>query len=287
AGLVGANTAVRAGFTAARATRAASRTRRFASRARSVFRRTGCNSFAPDTPVLMGDGGQLPIGVVQVGDEVLSTDPATGETRPEPVLSVIYGYGTKHLVDIETAGDGATEAGPALRVTAEHPVWVPGQGWTDAAKVRVGDSLVTPAGTPVAVTRVTDLGEVADQLVVNLTIGDQHTYSVRSGDDWVVTHNKSCRIDLAHVLGGHGSVSRVAGKSRFRSRNVKEVKYLIHTTVKKGKSRPNTDGRAGRIYEHDFGRIVGRDSRGRHTTRVRVVVLTKKGRRTARTAHPY
>ncbi|MFI8085418.1 DNRLRE domain-containing protein [Kitasatospora sp. NPDC086009] len=300
AGLVGGNTAVRAGFAAARYSRGAARVRRVSSRVRSVFRRTGCNSFDPGTPVLMGDGGQLPIGEVQVGDLVLSTDPATGQTRPEPVLSVIYGYGTKHLVDIETAtadpstatasasATGDPDTAAALRVTAEHPVWVSGKGWTDAAQVRVGDSLVTPAGTPVPVTRVTDRGEIADQLVVNLTIGDQHTYSVRVGDDWVVAHNKNaCHIDLPHILGGHGAKSRVAGKSRFRSRNVREVKYLIHTTIKKGKSRANTGGRDGRIYEHDFGRIIGRDGNGRHTTRLRVVVKQHKGRRTARTAHPY
>ncbi|MFJ6798879.1 polymorphic toxin-type HINT domain-containing protein [Streptomyces sp. NPDC091268] len=285
AGLIGANTAVKAGFAAARASRAASRVMRAASRAKTVFRRSGCNSFAPDTPVLMGDGTLSSIGEVEVGDSVLSTDPASGETRPEPVLNVIYGYGIKHLVEIDT-DNGET---PALQATAEHPMWVKDKGWTDASKVRADDFLVTPKGDPVRVNRVTDLGDVPNQLVVNLSVGNQHTYSVRLGSDWVVTHNKNtqCRIDLPHVLGGHSAGSRIAGKSRFRSRNIKEVKYLIHTTIKKGKSRSNTGGRDGRIHEYDFGRIIGRDGSGRHSTKLRVVVKNIKGRRTVRTAHPY
>jgi hypothetical protein len=103
----------------------------------------------------------------------------------------------------------------------------------------------------------------------------------------VVVHNSSaCQVknyNLAHVLGGHGAASRIAGKSRFRSANVNEIKHLIRTTVKKGKGRSNTDGRAGRIYEHDFGRQIGRDTRGRPTSKVRVVLHRRK----VKTAHPY
>lgn len=103
---------------AARTIRKASRVNRTFSRARSVFRRSRCNSFAPDTPVLMADGSYLPIGAMEVGDYVAATDPETGETYAEPVLDVISGYGTKHIVEIDTALDPTT---PPLEATAEHP----------------------------------------------------------------------------------------------------------------------------------------------------------------------
>ncbi|WP_162824210.1 DNRLRE domain-containing protein [Peterkaempfera bronchialis] len=269
-------------FKAANTIRKASRVQRFASRARTVVRRSGCNSFAPDTPVLMADGSYLSIADVQVGDYVTATDPVTGATYAEPVLDVITGYGTKHLIEIDTDLDPTT---PPLEATANHPIWVTGRGWTDAVDVRPGDRLLSPLSGAVVVTGVRDRGMVSDQLVVNLNVGDVHTYVVAVGDEDILVHNRNaqCRIDLKHVLAGHGSTSRVAGKSRFRSRNIAEVRHLIRTTIKKGKSRPNTDGREGRIYEHEFGRRVGRNTKGKPTKRVRVVVTNGR----VRTAHPY
>lgn len=64
----------------------------------------GCNSFAPDTPVVMADGTTKPISDVQEGDLVQATDPATGHTVDEPVADVITGHGTKHLIDIGVEG---------------------------------------------------------------------------------------------------------------------------------------------------------------------------------------
>ncbi|WP_282693788.1 RHS repeat-associated core domain-containing protein [Streptomyces sp. CC208A] len=270
------------GFKAARAIRKAGRVKRLASRARKVFRRSRCNSFTPETLVLMADGSYLPIGDIMVGDYVAAMDPESGETAAKPVLEVISGYGINHLIEIDTDLDPAT---PPLQATAEHPLWVIDKGWTKASDVSVGDVLLSSDGPGQPVTAVYNRGEVPDTLVLNLNVGDLHTFVVSVGDSDVLAHNRNgqCRIDLKHVLSGHGSTTRTAGKSRFRSRNIKEVKYLIRTTIKKGKSRRNTDGRDGRLYEYDFGRRVGRDGKGRATSRVRVVV--KNGR--VRTAHPY
>lgn len=51
------------------------------------------NSFVPGTLVLLADGVAVPIESLQVGDEVLATDPVTGETTGEPVVATITGTG--------------------------------------------------------------------------------------------------------------------------------------------------------------------------------------------------
>ncbi|MGW6395744.1 DNRLRE domain-containing protein [Streptomyces sp. NPDC055103] len=180
------------GFKAARALRKASRVRRSYSRAKSVFRRSRCNSFAPDTPVLMADGGYLPIGDVRIGDLVAATDPATGLTTAQPVLEVFSGSGTKHLVEIDTDLDPAT---PPLEATAEHPLWVADKGWTKAIDVRAGDALRSADGSVHAVNAVRDRGMLADRLVFNLNVGNVHTYIVFDGTADTLVHNASCNLN--------------------------------------------------------------------------------------------
>jgi hypothetical protein len=49
----------------------------------------GCNSFTPDTLVLLADGTTKPIKDIKIGDNVIATDPETGQTQAEPVTAVI------------------------------------------------------------------------------------------------------------------------------------------------------------------------------------------------------
>jgi RHS repeat-associated protein len=291
AATVGAGAAVKGARLAITAVKASGRLSKFGSTASRIGRgvaslvKSGCgarNSFAPDTPVLMANGDYQRISDVVAGDWVLAVDPATGEMAAQPVLEVIAGQGTKHLVAIDLDGD----PNGALVATAEHPIWVDGKGWTAAQDLRGGDFLATADGLLVRVAGVVDGGSVSDATVFNLTVGGSHTFVVDDDGFDVVVHNgAACKVNynLAHVLGGHGSTSRVLGKGRFRSRNVAEVKHLINETIRKGKSRPNTNGRPGRIYEHDFGRQVGRTTSGRVATKVRVVLHNRK----VRTAFPF
>ncbi|MFI2431196.1 DNRLRE domain-containing protein [Streptomyces sp. NPDC018693] len=183
------------GFKAAKSIRKASRVNRSSSRPRRSSRNTGCsrpNSFAPETLVLMADGSYLPIGAIQIGDYVAATDPETGETYAEPVLDVISGYGTKHLIEIDTDTDPTT---PPLQATDAHPIWVDGRGWTKARDVRVGNLLTATDGSLHPVTSLEDLGSLPEQLVVNLNVGDIHTYTVvdAAGHE-ILTHNSACGV---------------------------------------------------------------------------------------------
>ncbi|MBN0048906.1 DNRLRE domain-containing protein [Streptomyces actuosus] len=263
------------GFKAARAIRKASRVRRAFSRARTVFRRSRCNSFTPDTQVLMADGGYLPIGAVEIGDRVAAVDPGTGETYAEPVLDVFEGYGLKHLVEIETDHDPAT--GP-LRATADHPLWVVGKGWVKAADVAPGDRLLSSDGTTRPVTRTVDRGEADDTLVVNLNVGDVHTYVVASEGGDLVVHNSSCSISKGrwhHIWDRHVNTSKpkYAHKSKFHTRNKAKIHRMIRHTVKHGH---RTGSRGSHVYEHGFGHVIGRDHHGYPAHRLRVVVRRGK-----------
>jgi len=50
-------------------------------------------------------------------------------------------------------------SGHVIRTTADHPFYVAGQGWTDAADLHVGDWLRTHDGQAVAIDAITDQGE--------------------------------------------------------------------------------------------------------------------------------
>lgn len=145
------------------------------------------NSFVPDTMVLMADGSHKRIDQVQVGDEVLATDPETGQTGPREVTALISGDGAKNLVQI-TVSTGRDGVAGVLTATDGHPFWVPElRAWVTAAELRVGMLLQTSAGTYVQVTGVKRW--TARQRVHNLSVEGLHTYYVLAGDAPVLVHN--------------------------------------------------------------------------------------------------
>ncbi|MFE3114369.1 polymorphic toxin-type HINT domain-containing protein, partial [Kitasatospora indigofera] len=208
ASLVGANTAVKAAITTVKATRAATRVGKAASAAKTAYRNTAaaakrifsrCNSFTPDTLVLMGDGSHKPISEITIGDQVIASDPATGESASEPVLDVIVGYGDKHLVHIFMTASDSTGG---VVATAGHPFWVIGRGWINAADIQAGYQLISKDGIPHTVYSVVDYGELNSQFVYNLNVGNLHTYSVSADGIDVVAHNRTDKCELG---GGKGN----------------------------------------------------------------------------------
>ncbi|NJC66514.1 hypothetical protein HC028_18675, partial [Planosporangium flavigriseum] len=197
AAVVGAGAAVKAAKVAVTAVRASSKAAKFGSFAAKAGRAVkgvvsrGCNSFAPDTPVLMADGTYLPISEIQIGDWVTAVNPETGERTAQPVLDVIVGQGTKHLVNIDLGGDNSQP----LVATDQHPIWVVGKGWTFAVEVKPGDLVITSDGGRVRVTGVHDLGFVVDQTVYNLNVGNIHTFVVGADNAQLIVHNaSSCSV---------------------------------------------------------------------------------------------
>ncbi|MFD3519912.1 RHS repeat-associated core domain-containing protein [Streptomyces sp. NPDC058653] len=142
------------------------------------------NSFTADTPVLLADGTRKPIKDIKIGDQVLATDPETGESGPRPVTALIRGTGDKQLVDI-TLDTGKTST---LTATDGHPFWVPALGrWIEADDLTTGQWLQTSTGAWTQITAVTH--HTKSTTVYNLTVDDLHTYYVLAGATPVLVHN--------------------------------------------------------------------------------------------------
>ncbi|MFG2961491.1 RHS repeat-associated core domain-containing protein [Streptomyces sp. NPDC048291] len=169
-----------------------------ASDARAGSRLGQCavpNSFTGDTPVLMADGTHKPIRDLGIGDRVIATDPATGESGPRTVTALIQGSGDKQLVDVTLDTDGPTGSKTST-ATDGHPFWVPRlHQWVDAGDLQVGQWLQTSSGTWVQITAIRRHTE--QTTVYNLTVDGLHTYYVLAGTTPLLVHN--CGVDPAAV----------------------------------------------------------------------------------------
>jgi RHS repeat-associated protein len=167
------------------------------------------NSFTPETHVLMADGTTERIEDLEVGDQVLATDPKTGRTAAKPVERLITGEGTKHLVTLTVDTDGQTGTATAQVVTTDgHPFWVESEHrWVEAKDLHSGAWLRTSAGTHVQVTAVAD--RITHQRVHNLTVADIHTYYVLADTQAVLVHN--CGGGAPQAQGGVYSLRDVDG----------------------------------------------------------------------------
>lgn len=137
-----------------------------------------CHSFVPSTAVLLADGSSRPIKDVKTGDEVLVTDPETGETAPREVVGTIVTEDDKEFVDLKVAGlEG--EKGPLI-ATATHPFWAEEtDSWVDAGDLKAGMGLRTPDGATVKVPSTRHFSEL--QRTHDLTVSGVHTYYVVAG----------------------------------------------------------------------------------------------------------
>ncbi|TDD88923.1 hypothetical protein E1293_05885 [Actinomadura darangshiensis] len=181
----------------------------------------------------MADGSQKPIDQVKVGDKVVATDPATGETSAEPVSQTISTKGEKNLVQIAIDTGASALAPPSetkhpaaslkldrpgksksgmVTATDTHPFWVAGDigRWVKAADLKPGMWLRTSAGTYVQVT-ATKHSTAHRQRVHNLTIATTHTYYVLAGSAAVLAHNTN---GCGWVRYGTTKLSRVAIQHR-------------------------------------------------------------------------
>jgi hypothetical protein len=72
--------------------------------------------------VLLANGIEKAIEDVDLDDQVLASDPETGETQARPVTALITGDGQKDLIEItiDTEGDEGDETGSVV-ATAGHP----------------------------------------------------------------------------------------------------------------------------------------------------------------------
>ncbi|MFF2546204.1 polymorphic toxin-type HINT domain-containing protein [Kitasatospora sp. NPDC058063] len=145
------------------------------------------NSFPAGTRVLMGDGSTRAIETVRIGDEVLATDPTTGQTGPRRVTATIYGPDDRDFTDLSLGG------GQALTSTDHHAFWSENQKkWVDAVDLKSGDELRDPAGQPRRIEDVRHWNTL--QPAYNLTVEELHTYYALAGTTPVLVHNDDSNL---------------------------------------------------------------------------------------------
>jgi hypothetical protein len=78
---------------------------------------------------------------------------------------------------------------------------------------------------------------------------------------------------IHHIMVRHWPDSPAVGAGKYApGMTVDLLRQMVDETVANGRSRENTNGRPGRIYEYDFGRPIGIKMNGRPAYRLRVIV---------------
>ncbi|WP_369131459.1 Hint domain-containing protein [Modestobacter roseus] len=249
-----------------------------------VKARKGCNSFTPETGVLMADGATVPISQLEVGDLVAARDPQTGELTAQPVLNVIVGQGDKHLIKVVTAPAPASalDEGQVADddpradtwiATANHPIWVDGGGWTDADALALGDLLVGATGKYRVVQDLDDQGWLPGQTVYNLSVANVHTFIVGDTGDGTAVHNSSdsCPINVGkqmrHVPGTREARQKPGGSMFFGKASAMKA---VQMAVRRGTPvKPRGSELERRVWE--AGVSIGRGTRGQVRTTITVV----------------
>ena len=221
----------------------------------------GCNSFSPDTSVLMGNGRTQKLKDIQIGDTVEAADPDTGKHQgPRSVTATHINHDTD-LVDITVQTSSGRTA--TLHTTSNHLFWDDTtHSWSPAGKLAPGHALVTAHNTHVHVTAVRLVRGAAD--MYNLTVDQLHTYYVLAGATPILVHNTGCTItdetrthmDRNHTEDGDlrdetKTVWGVSGAERDRA-----IRAALEDDPH---GSPNTNGRTGTIHRGTMPDDIGDD----------------------------
>jgi len=145
----------------------------------------------------MADGTTKPIGQIRVGDQVLATNPYTGEQAAKTVTHV--------WVHNDTLTDLALADGTVLTTTEDHPFWsATDHRYEPADELAPGEKLLRADGRQATVTGLKPATS-HQAPAYNLTITDLHTYYVLAGETPVLVHNSgpNCGVPLGGKNGDH------------------------------------------------------------------------------------
>lgn len=156
----------------------------------------GAASFAGGTPVRTRDG-LVAIEDLRVGDEVLAGGDPAADASWRPVTR-LYSRVAADALDLTVGGE-------TLRTTARHPFLAEGGGWTEAAALQPGGTVIRADGSAAAVTEVRPVGEAVR--VYNLEVADLHVYAV--GEDAVLAHNV-LTVTCAYDSGGRKTTAQTS-----------------------------------------------------------------------------
>jgi len=134
----------------------------------------------------------------------MSRDEATGETSVQKVVQTFVHQAPGTLVLHFSNGE-------KIETTPTHPFYVEHKGFTPAAELGIGTSIVTRAG-PDAVLASTETRD-APATVYNFEVESTHTYFVGHSDLWV--HN-SCERDILKLIADSNKLFRLTRESAIK-----------------------------------------------------------------------
>lgn len=117
---------------------------------------------------------------IEIGDQVLAYNAATGENGSYTVTDVI--------VHLDSTLIHLILDGESIETTPEHPFYTLDRGWVDADKLYVGEYIQQANGTPGVVEAITVVPRL--QVMYSLTVDVAHTFFV--GDQQWLVHNTNC-----------------------------------------------------------------------------------------------
>jgi RHS repeat-associated protein len=144
-------------------------------------------SFDGDTLVLMADGTAQAISEIEVGDEVLATDPDTGDTRPRKVLATL-----PHVDQLVTL---RTSSGEVI-TTEDHRYWnATDKRWQESEDLDQGDLLLAADGREVVVQGL-DWSSIHAGIAYDIAVEAVHSFYAGVGDAAVLVHNCGDEPDM-------------------------------------------------------------------------------------------
>ncbi|MFI6448530.1 polymorphic toxin-type HINT domain-containing protein [Kitasatospora sp. NPDC050543] len=193
--------------------------------------RKGCptrNSFPAGTPVLMADGSQRPIDLVNTDDSVIATDPISGITAPEQVTARIYTPNDQDFTEIHLGESSVT-------ATDHHSIWSESRrSWIDARDLATGETVRSANGDSISIGEVHQFSQ--GQAAYNLTVANLHSYYVMAGSASMLVHNSDCREYYEYHPSGTGIMAEVGSDG------------MLDTIVSVAKNAPSTDPTGGQMF---------------------------------------
>jgi hypothetical protein len=165
----------------------------FAASALAVFSGSAYQTMKPMPKVCFVAGtmvatatGLVAIEKIKAGDKVLSTDVVSMEHAGKPVLETFMNTANE-LVRVAVGGE-------EILATLSHPFFVANKGWTPAADLASGSTLLLQGGVTAQVESATVERFIEPVSVYNLEVAEWHTYHV--GAAGILVHNV-CEVTIS------------------------------------------------------------------------------------------
>ncbi|MGY0374237.1 polymorphic toxin-type HINT domain-containing protein [Clostridium sp. JNZ J1-5] len=192
------------------------------SRKAKAIAKAAC--FTEDTPILTKDGYK-PIKEIEIGDEVYSENPETGEKGLKKVNKVFVNE-TDKLIHLYVDGE-------EIKTTSDHPFWVVGEGWVGAEDLRVGDKVLLYSGNIAEISKISI--EQLDHIikVYNFEVEDWHTYFVSNNN--ILVHN-ACSFNIGSWAKGSFETAKKSALKHFEKHGAEVGAKNVEQYIRKAEA---------------------------------------------------